>query len=91
MVLRKGDLGFNDPEKERAFPRRAESSWPTSRTEYTKYYLTQQHTLSTQAPIVDHATKLSYEAPNNLENPKMLTFSTPPVEAETFMTISKPF
>lgn len=86
MVLRKGDLGFNDPEKERAFPRRSESSWPIARTKYTKYYLSPQYTLSTQAPVVDNATKLSYEAPSSLENPKLLTFSTPPMEAETEVT-----
>ncbi|KAJ5692057.1 hypothetical protein N7462_001480 [Penicillium macrosclerotiorum] len=40
LVLRKGDVGFNNPDAERQYPRRQENEWPIARTQYTKFYLT---------------------------------------------------
>lgn len=86
MVLRKGDRGFNDPAKEQAFPRRTEDAWPIARTQYTKYHMSPRQELTTEAPAVEHATRLSYEALGTLEDPRRLTFSTRPVETETEIT-----
>ncbi|KAF4466332.1 hypothetical protein FALBO_6810 [Fusarium albosuccineum] len=40
LVLRKGNVGFNDTEKEKVYPRRDETEWPIARTQYTKLFLT---------------------------------------------------
>lgn len=86
LVLRKGDLGFNNPQKEQAFQRRIEQAWPIARTQYTKYYLSAQQKLSPQTPVQDHVQKLSYEALGTLENPKLLSFSTQPLVSEVEIT-----
>jgi predicted acyl esterase len=86
MVIRKGELGFNSPEKEQAFPRRTEDSWPISRTQYTNYYLSPQQGLSIQPSDMDHVKKLSYEALGTIEKPKLLSFSTLPMESEVEIT-----
>ena len=39
LILRKGDVGYNNPAAERAFKRRFESEWPLARTQYAKFYL----------------------------------------------------
>lgn len=46
LVLRKGNPGFNNAQKEKAFPRRTESEWPIARTKYTDYFLTPDGLLS---------------------------------------------
>lgn len=46
LTLRKGEAGVDDPEREREFPKRDEADWPLPRTEYTKFYLTPENTLS---------------------------------------------
>ncbi|KIH93611.1 hypothetical protein SPBR_04301 [Sporothrix brasiliensis 5110] len=38
LVLRKGDVGFNDAAAERAYARREETEWPPARTQYTKSF-----------------------------------------------------
>jgi putative CocE/NonD family hydrolase len=47
IVLRKGNVGFNDAKKEQTFSRRTENEWPIARTQYTKYYLTPDRNMST--------------------------------------------
>ena len=88
MVIRKGDLGFNDPEREKAFPRRTEDSWPIERTQYTKYYLTPANGLTTNASEAksSHPLKLSYPALGSLEKPQLVFFSTPPLEEDVEIT-----
>jgi predicted acyl esterase len=86
MVIRKGELGYNNPEKEQAFPRRTEDSWPISRTQYTRYYLSPQQELSIQPSDMDFVKKLSYEALGTIEKPKLLTFTTSPMEGEVEIT-----
>ena len=88
MVVRKGDLGFNDPEKEQAFARRAESSWPIERTQYTKYFLTSEGGLTTDSSQArtPHPLKRSYPALGSLEKPQLISFSTAPVTEETEIT-----
>lgn len=86
LVLRKGNVGFNDAEKEKAYQRRTETEWPIARTQYTKFYLTPSQSLTPVAPFVSRPRKLSYEALGSLESPKLLQFSTLPFEEDTEIT-----
>ncbi|KAJ4353955.1 uncharacterized protein N0V89_005687 [Didymosphaeria variabile] len=86
LVLRKGNVGFDDAQAEKVYERRMEYEWPIARTRYTKFYLTPDHSLTQVQPIVTRAQKLSYEALGSLENPKLLQFITPPFEQETEIT-----
>ncbi|PTD04861.1 hypothetical protein FCULG_00000293 [Fusarium culmorum] len=85
LVLRKGNVGFNDAEKEKIYPRREESEWPIARTQYKKLFLTPEQGLSWDEPKTDRK-KLSYKALGTLEKPEVLQFSTPAFEAETEIT-----
>lgn len=84
LILRKGDVGHNDPIAEKAFPRRLEMEWPLARTEYTKLFLhhggdmlfTQPQSTSTR----------SYEAPGKGQPTSIVSFSTAPFEKETEIT-----
>jgi predicted acyl esterase len=86
LVLRKGDVGFNDAAAARAYERRTETEWPIARTRYVRYHLTPELGLSTSAPEHTRPSKLSYRALGTLDNPSALQFTTPPFEAETEIT-----
>jgi predicted acyl esterase len=86
IVLRKGDVGFNDAEKEKVYERRTENEWPIARTEYTKYFLTPSQTLDISSPSLERPQKLSYKALGTLEKPELLQFTTPAFEQETEIT-----
>ena len=89
LVLRKGNVGFNDAEKEKAYERREENEWPLARTQYTKFHLTPNLGLQpTQPPNNDNnATKtLNYRALGTIQNPSLLQFTTPPFPHETEIT-----
>ncbi|CAI6303891.1 unnamed protein product [Periconia digitata] len=86
LVLRKGDVGFDDSEKEKVFERRTENEWPIARTRYTKFYLTPLKALTQIEPIIKPSKKLSYEALGSLEDPKLVQFTTPAFEEETEIT-----
>lgn len=85
LTLRKGDVGFNDAEKEKAYPKREETAWPLPTTQYTQYYLTADQGLTTSKPAPE-TKKLSYKALGTLDNPEFITFTTPPFEEETEIT-----
>ncbi|RBR26700.1 uncharacterized protein FIESC28_00483 [Fusarium coffeatum] len=85
LVLRKGNVGFNDAEKEKVYPRREESQWPLASTQYKKLFLTPDQGLSWDEPTTERK-KLSYKALGTLENQEVLQFSTPAFEAETEIT-----
>ncbi|KAF5002125.1 hypothetical protein FGRMN_608 [Fusarium graminum] len=85
LVLRKGNVGFNDAEKEKVYPRREESEWPIARTQYKKLFLTPDLGLSWDEPRTDRK-KLSYKALGSLKSPEVLQFSTSLFEAETEIT-----
>ncbi|KAJ5641786.1 hypothetical protein N7490_005786 [Penicillium lividum] len=85
IVLRKGDVGFNNAEAEKQYTRRTEHEWPIARTQYTKYYLTSQRELLTHAPV-ERPVKVSYEALGTLESPQLIQFTTPAFEKETEIT-----
>jgi predicted acyl esterase len=84
IVLRKGDVGFNDEKAEKAYARRTENEWPIARTQWTKYYFTQSKELTTSQP--NERGKLGYRALGTLENPELLQFTTSPFEEETEIT-----
>lgn len=86
MVLRKGDVGHNNREGEKTYSRRTESEWPIARTQYTKFYLGPDRSLSTTAPSLQHREKLSWKAPSTLDEPQLLQFSTAPLEEEYEVT-----
>ncbi|KAG9256751.1 Alpha/Beta hydrolase protein [Emericellopsis atlantica] len=85
LVLRKGNLGFNNPQKEKEFPRRDETEWPIARTQYTKLYLTPDLKLQDKAGVTNRH-KLSYKALGTLENPQCLQFTTESFDRETEIT-----
>ncbi|KAI1822900.1 X-Pro dipeptidyl-peptidase C-terminal non-catalytic domain-containing protein [Xylaria intraflava] len=84
ITLRKGNVGFNDAEKEKAYPKRSEAAWPIPRTRYTKYYLTPERELSATKSI--DSKQVSYRALGTFENPQAVQFVTPPFEEETEIT-----
>ncbi|KAI7562801.1 alpha/beta-hydrolase, partial [Hortaea werneckii] len=86
VVLRKGDVGFNNAEAEKAYPRRSESEWPIARTKYTRFYLKPDFSLSTSAPAPGQEGKVSYKTLGNLEDPQLVQFTTPAFETETEIT-----
>ncbi|KAI4767705.1 alpha/beta-hydrolase [Aureobasidium sp. EXF-3400] len=86
LVLRKGDVGFNNPEGEKTFRRRFETEWPLARTQYTCYYLTPALTLTTLQPKDSPPSKLGYKALGVMDQPQMLQFSTSGFEQETEIT-----
>ncbi|CAK7210567.1 hypothetical protein SEUCBS140593_000872 [Sporothrix eucalyptigena] len=85
LVLRKGDVGFNDAEKERAYARRDEQEWPIARTQYTKFYLTPELGLAGGDTPTTKA-KLGYRALGTIDKPELLQFTTAPFEKETEIT-----
>jgi len=86
LVLRKGDVGHNNPEGEGTFSTRSENEWPIARTKYTPFYLTQEGQLTVDMPAYTSTTKLTYKALGTLKEPQFIQFTTPPVEEETEIT-----
>lgn len=86
LVLRKGDVGFNNPEGERKFPTRTENEWPIARTKYTPFYLTDEGQLTTEEPTYTSTSKLTYKALGSLKDPQLIQFTTPPMVEETEIT-----
>lgn len=85
LVLRKGDVGFNNAEAEKQFPRRTESEWPIARTQYTPFYLTPGRELVTERPAT-RPIKITYRALGSLDDPQVVQFTTAPFEQETEIT-----
>lgn len=86
LVLRKGDVGFNDAEMEKTYTRREESEWPISRTQYTKFFLTPSLGLTTSRSGITEGAKLLYRALGTMDNPQVLHFATDPFAVETEFT-----
>jgi predicted acyl esterase len=95
LVLRKGNVGYNNVEAEKQYRQRFENEWPIARTEYTKYFLTlgkqlvdtlsynaeqSQLLYNTQQP------QLSYMALGALKNPQFVQFVSEPFHHETEIT-----
>ena len=86
VVLRKGDVGVNEAQAEKTYPRRTENEWPIARTQYTKFYLGPDRSLSTSSPQVEAERSISYKALGNLDNHQLVQFTTTPLESETEIT-----
>ncbi|KAK4119835.1 alpha/beta-hydrolase [Parathielavia appendiculata] len=88
LVLRKGNVGFNNAEAEKAYQRREESEWPLARTRYTRFYLAPDLTLqppNANLPVPDRK-KLTYRALGTMTDPQLIQFTTPPFAADTEIT-----
>ncbi|OLN95420.1 Fumarylacetoacetase 4 [Colletotrichum chlorophyti] len=85
LTLRKGNVGFNNAEREKAYERREESAWPIPRTKYTNFYLTPDFGLTTAGPGTESKT-VSYKALGSLENQQVVSFTTDPFEQDTEVT-----
>lgn len=90
LVLRKGNVGYNDAEAEKQFPQRYEEEWPIARTKYTKYSLTPGRQLSEvvglSPPTTTSESSISYRAPGSLKDPQAVQFTTAPFAHETEFT-----
>jgi putative CocE/NonD family hydrolase len=87
LVLRKGDVGYNDPEAEKAYPRRAEIDWPIPDMKYTKFYLTTNQAWTKDAVAeLKSSTHISYNALGNLKNQQLVHFTTDAFTEETEFT-----
>jgi predicted acyl esterase len=86
VTLRKGNVGFNDAEAEKAYEKREEEAWPIPRTQYTNYYLTPDQGLTTSQPKVAEESKVSYKALGSLDAQQAVQFATAPFEQETEIT-----
>ncbi|TEY86461.1 hypothetical protein BOTCAL_0008g00360 [Botryotinia calthae] len=85
VILRKGDVGYNNAEAESNYERREETEWPLAGTQYTKFYLSPEKTLS-KDPSASSANKVSYDALGSLKNPQLVQFTSAPFEQETEIT-----
>ena len=85
LTLRKGNVGFNDAEAEKQYPKRAEEAWPIPRTQYTKFHLTSDHGLTSTATRSPE-TKLSYKALGTMEDQQFIQFKTSACDEETEVT-----
>lgn len=88
LVLRQGDVGYNNAEAEKQYKYRYEDEWPISRTQYTKYFLTAEKELSNDrlAGSSGISSTVSYRAPSNLQSPQLVQFVTAPFKDEVEFT-----
>ncbi|GAM86959.1 hypothetical protein ANO11243_049800 [Dothideomycetidae sp. 11243] len=86
MVIRKGDVGYNDAEAERKFERRTESAWPLPSTKYTPFYLTPAKSLTTERPQLQTNEKVMYRALGRLDDPQLVQFTLGPVGEQIEIT-----
>ncbi|KAJ4154908.1 hypothetical protein LMH87_000179 [Akanthomyces muscarius] len=85
LILRKGNVGFNNEVAERAFERREEMEWPISRTVYTRYYLTRNNRLQLGMDNGGSA-QLTYPALATIEAQHKLHFLSSSFETATEIT-----
>jgi predicted acyl esterase len=86
LILRKGDIGHQNPEAMKIYPRRKENEWPIARTQYTSLFLTPEKQLSLAKPEVDRPCKLGYRALGNLTSQQLVSFTSAPFGSETEVT-----
>ncbi|KAK8001973.1 X-Pro dipeptidyl-peptidase [Apiospora marii] len=70
VTLRKGNVGFNDAEREKAYPKRQEEAWP----------------IPGRGTDLNEADFVSYKALGTLENQQAVQFTSEPFEQETEIT-----
>lgn len=88
IALRKGAIKYDGPEAAagEVYTRRDESEWPIARTNYTKYFLHQDLSLSTNDPKPEVHDRLSYPPLTSEQNEFYHRFTTAPFEQETEIT-----
>lgn len=86
LVLRKGNIEYNNPAAEKSFRRRKETEWPLARTQYTRLFLTGDRGLELEQPRKETAHKLSYRALGKGEPSDLVRFESQPFEKETEIT-----
>ncbi|KAF1816416.1 alpha/beta-hydrolase [Eremomyces bilateralis CBS 781.70] len=86
LVIRRGDMGFNNAAAEKQFTRRTENEWPIARTQYVKFFLGLDQTLTRNPPVITLPKKISYKALGSIEDPQCVQFSTPAFEEEIEIT-----
>lgn len=86
LILRKGNVGYNDPVAERQFLRRKENNWPIARTQYTSLFLTGRGELSCPQQVDDKPCKIGYKAFGNTHSETFISFTTPPLESDVELT-----
>ncbi|KAL2851391.1 Alpha/Beta hydrolase protein [Aspergillus pseudodeflectus] len=86
LILRRGNVGYNDPAAEKSFLRRKEYEWPLARTEYTPFYLTVEQGLQSVRPSQGLPSKLTYRAPGKGRATDILNFTSLPFDSETEIT-----
>lgn len=86
LVLRRGNVGFNDPKAEKAYLERPEEDWPIPRTAYTRYYLTRTQRLTISPESPSPHTKITYQAPGSLDSQELVLFKSQPFEQEVEFT-----
>ena len=86
LVLRRGNMWYNNPVAETQFPRRKESEWPIGRTRYTPFFLTADHGFQSDKPDQELPRKMSYNALGKGRPSDMLVFTSAPFDSETEVT-----
>ncbi|KAJ6104509.1 hypothetical protein N7523_010829 [Penicillium sp. IBT 18751x] len=86
LLLRKGDVGYNNPKAEQTFARRFEQQWPIARTEYTNLFLQYDGEMSFKKTANAGIFRKSYDALGTGQPSDMISFTTPPFEKETEIT-----
>lgn len=87
LTLRKGNVGFNDAVAESAYTKRDESAWPLPSTQYTKYHLGPDNSLSPTESKSDKESQVSYSALGSIDKKDHFArFETTPFEKETEIT-----
>ncbi|KAG4422623.1 hypothetical protein IFR04_004244 [Cadophora malorum] len=87
LTLRKGNVGFNDAIAESAYTKREESAWPLPSTQYTKYYLGSDNSLSPTQAKSDKESQISYSALGVIDSKDHFArFETTQFEQETEIT-----
>ncbi|KAI9658909.1 MAG: hypothetical protein M1821_001869 [Bathelium mastoideum] len=78
VVLREGNVGFNDAQAERAYARRDEPAWPLPSTDYRRFYLTPGYALALDSPASAPAQDtVEYRALDG-SSTGIVQFTTPP-------------
>lgn len=87
LILRQGNVGYNNPQGEKTFLRRKENEWPLARTKYTPFYLTAKSKLQCDLPEQQQLpTKLTYQALGEGRPQDILTFTSAAFDSETEVT-----
>lgn len=88
LTLRKGNVGFNNAAAESVYAKREESAWPLPSTQYTRFYLGSDNSLSVKQPkLAEKNSLVSYSALGSIESKDHFArFETQPFEIETEIT-----